>query len=142
MNFRQGCFCGRTEFDQTNGVGVPETPSPNGVITISCTRSRGPRGFSCLQDFRRGPVNVDVIIAKQKQSNRSMASKTPTHREDSEQRSLPMYATLTTVVAVSLSYWFYRELGGDRFFAPMLCLHLLFFGAAHWWFRRARTDDV
>ena len=33
----------------------------NGVITIRCTRSRGPRGFFCLQDVRRGPVNVDVI---------------------------------------------------------------------------------
>ena len=33
----------------------------NGVITIRCTRSRGPRGFFCLQDVCRGPVNVDVI---------------------------------------------------------------------------------
>ena len=31
------------------------------VITIRCTRSRGPRGFFCLQDVRRGPVNVAVI---------------------------------------------------------------------------------
>ena len=31
------------------------------MITIRCTRSRGPRGFSCLHDFRRGPVNVAVI---------------------------------------------------------------------------------
>ena len=31
------------------------------VITIRCTRSRGPRGFFCLHDFRRGPVNVAVI---------------------------------------------------------------------------------
>ena len=30
-------------------------------ITIRCTRSRGPRGFFCLQVFRRGPVNVAVI---------------------------------------------------------------------------------
>ena len=30
-------------------------------ITIRCTRSRGPRGFFCLQVNRRGPVNVDVI---------------------------------------------------------------------------------
>ncbi len=30
-------------------------------ITIRCTRSRGPRGFFCLQDFRRGPVIVVVI---------------------------------------------------------------------------------
>ena len=34
---------------------------PIRVITIRCTRSRGPRGFFCLQDVRRGPVNVDVI---------------------------------------------------------------------------------
>ena len=34
---------------------------PQCRITIRCTRSRGPRGFFCLQDFRRGPVNVDVI---------------------------------------------------------------------------------
>ena len=33
-------------------------------ITIRCTRSRGPRGFFCLQDFRRGPVIVDVITLK------------------------------------------------------------------------------
>ena len=30
-------------------------------IIIRCTRSRGPRGFFCLQVFRRGPVNVAVI---------------------------------------------------------------------------------
>ena len=30
-------------------------------ITIRCTRNRGPRGFFCLQDVRRGPVNVAVI---------------------------------------------------------------------------------
>ena len=30
------------------------------VITIRCTRSRGPRGFG-NSDFRRGPVNVAVI---------------------------------------------------------------------------------
>ena len=29
------------------------------------TISRGPRGFFCLQDVRRGPVNVDVIPPKQ-----------------------------------------------------------------------------
>ena len=28
---------------------------------MRCTRSRGPRGFFCLQDIRRGPVNVDVM---------------------------------------------------------------------------------
>ena len=28
------------------------------------TISRGPRGFFCLQDVRRGPVNVDVIRPK------------------------------------------------------------------------------
>ena len=28
---------------------------------MRCTRSRGPRGFFCLHDFRRGPVNVAVI---------------------------------------------------------------------------------
>ncbi len=33
----------------------------NRRITIRCTRSRGPRGFFCLHDFRRGPVNVDGI---------------------------------------------------------------------------------
>ena len=33
----------------------------NRRITIRCTRSRGPRGFFCLQVFRRGPVNVAVI---------------------------------------------------------------------------------
>ena len=33
----------------------------NRVITIRCTRSRGPRGFFCLQVDRRGPVIVDVI---------------------------------------------------------------------------------
>ena len=32
------------------------------MITILCTRSRGPRGFFCLHDFRRGPVNVAVIL--------------------------------------------------------------------------------
>ena len=32
------------------------------MITIRCTRSRGPRGFFCLQDVRRGPVNVDVMF--------------------------------------------------------------------------------
>ena len=31
------------------------------MITIRCTRSRGPRVFFCLHDFRRGPVNVAVI---------------------------------------------------------------------------------
>ena len=31
------------------------------MITIRCTRSRGPRGFFCLQVDRRGPVIVDVI---------------------------------------------------------------------------------
>ena len=31
------------------------------MIIIRCTRSRGPRGFFCLQDVRRGPVNVAVI---------------------------------------------------------------------------------
>ena len=30
-------------------------------ITIRCTRSRGPRGFFCLQVVRRGPVIVAVI---------------------------------------------------------------------------------
>ena len=34
-------------------------------ITKGCTRSRGPRGFFCLQGFRRGPVNVAVITLKQ-----------------------------------------------------------------------------
>ena len=33
----------------------------NRQITIRCTRSRGPRGFYCLQVDRRGPVIVDVI---------------------------------------------------------------------------------
>ena len=33
----------------------------NRVITIRCTRSRGPRGFLYLHDVRRGPVNVAVI---------------------------------------------------------------------------------
>ena len=33
-----------------------------GDITIRCTRSRGPRDFFCLQDIRRGPVNVAVIL--------------------------------------------------------------------------------
>ena len=37
----------------------------NRVITIRCTRSRGPRGLFCLQDVCRGPVNVDVIMANQ-----------------------------------------------------------------------------
>ena len=36
------------------------------MITIRCTRSRGPRGFFCLQDVRRGPVNVDVITLHMK----------------------------------------------------------------------------
>ena len=31
------------------------------VITIRCTRSRGPRGFFCLRGVCRGPVNVAVI---------------------------------------------------------------------------------
>ena len=31
------------------------------MITIRCTRSRGPGGFFCLQVDRRGPVIVDVI---------------------------------------------------------------------------------
>ena len=34
----------------------------NRGITIRCTRSRGPRGFFCLQVDRRGPVIVDVIL--------------------------------------------------------------------------------
>ena len=34
------------------------------MITIRCTRSRGPRGFFCLHVFRRGPVNVAVITLK------------------------------------------------------------------------------
>ena len=38
----------------------------HGVITIRCTRSRGPRGFFCLQVVRRGPVNVDVIRLDQR----------------------------------------------------------------------------
>ena len=29
------------------------------------TISRGPRGFFCLQDFRRGPVNVAVITLQE-----------------------------------------------------------------------------
>ena len=33
-------------------------------ITIRCTRRRGPRGFFCLHDFRRGPVNVAVITLR------------------------------------------------------------------------------
>ena len=33
----------------------------NRVITIRCTRSRGPRGVFCLQVDRRGPVIVAVI---------------------------------------------------------------------------------
>ena len=37
----------------------------NRGITIRCTRSRGPRGFFCLQAFRRGPVIVDVITLNQ-----------------------------------------------------------------------------
>ena len=37
------------------------SPGRKRRITIRCTRSRGPRGFFCLQDFRRGPVNVAVI---------------------------------------------------------------------------------
>ena len=37
-------------------------------ITIRCTRSRGPRGFFCLHDFRRGPVNVAVITLAQRQT--------------------------------------------------------------------------
>jgi len=39
-------------------------------ITIRCTRSRGPRGFFCLQVDRRGPVNVDGIL---KALNRNFA---------------------------------------------------------------------
>ena len=35
------------------------------MITIRCTRSRGPRGFFCLHVFRRGPVNVAVITPPQ-----------------------------------------------------------------------------
>ncbi len=35
-------------------------PWRNRGITIRCTRSRGPRGFFCLHDHRRGPVNVAV----------------------------------------------------------------------------------
>jgi len=31
------------------------------MISIRCTRSRGPRGFSCLHDVHRGPVNVAVM---------------------------------------------------------------------------------
>ena len=34
-------------------------------ITIRCTRSRGPRGFFCLQVDRRGPVIVAVITLKE-----------------------------------------------------------------------------
>ena len=34
------------------------------MITIRCTRSRGPRGFFCLQVVRRGPVIVAVIWLK------------------------------------------------------------------------------
>ena len=34
----------------------PKTKEPNLLA-----RSRGPRGFFCLQVFRRGPVNVAVI---------------------------------------------------------------------------------
>ena len=33
-------------------------------ITIRCTRSRGPRGFFCLQVDRRGPVIVAVITLR------------------------------------------------------------------------------
>jgi len=40
------------------------------VITIPCTRSRGPRGFFCLQVDRRGPVIVDVITLKKMQKRR------------------------------------------------------------------------
>ena len=36
------------------------------MITIRCTRSRGPRGFFCLHDVCRGPVNVAVIPLKTK----------------------------------------------------------------------------
>ena len=33
-------------------------------ITIRCTRSRGPRGFLCLQVFRRGTVNAAVELSR------------------------------------------------------------------------------
>jgi len=41
------------------------------VITIRCTRSRGPRGFFCLQVNRRGPVIVDVITLNPQDKNPS-----------------------------------------------------------------------
>ena len=39
-------------------------PTANRRITIRCTRSRGPRGFFCLQVDRRGPVIADVMRLK------------------------------------------------------------------------------
>ena len=41
------------------------------MITIRCTRSRGPRGFFCLQDVCRGPVNVAVIQLDESHGNQS-----------------------------------------------------------------------
>ena len=46
------------------------------VITIRCTRSRGPRDFFCLQDIRRGPVNVAVITLNQPE-RKSFAQSSP-----------------------------------------------------------------
>ena len=53
-------------------------------ITIRCTRSRGPRGFFCLQDVRRGPVNVAVIPRR-----RRFLACVIVARPDGETRPLP-----------------------------------------------------
>ena len=48
-------------------------------ITIRCTLSRGPRGFFCLHDVRRGPVNVAVIGLG---ADRALSDNTCLHGED------------------------------------------------------------
>ena len=54
-----------------------DKPARKRGITIRCTRSRGPRGFFCLQDFRRGPVIVAVISLSRSllQNTQAMPSK-------------------------------------------------------------------
>ena len=59
----------RTRGRHLAGVACFATETAIRVITIRCTRSRGPRGFFCLQVDRRGPVIVDVMRLNKQMAN-------------------------------------------------------------------------
>ena len=57
--------------------------APRRWITIRCKRNRGPRGFFCLQDFRRGLVNVAVIGLNRANGASKMKTENPYQPPDS-----------------------------------------------------------